>query len=118
MSRLLARVLTTLGVLLAVAVPGMAPAGAVAHGTAAAPGQFAFAVKLTMTGIPRTDGTTYDSACSAALISRTWIMTAGHCFHDAAGRRVSGPVPQRAHEPWQTAATRASNSSTVCASPS
>src|SRR3954453_12217363 len=85
-----ATVLTALGTTIALAT---SPAAAVAHGTAAAPGQFPFAVKLTMTAIPRADGTTYNSACSAALISRTWILTAGHCFHDVAGRRVSGPAP-------------------------
>src|SRR3954466_5544906 len=71
----------------------ISPAATVAHGTAAAPGQFPFAVQLTMTAIPRADGTTYNSACSAALISRTWILTAGHCFHDVGGRRVSGATP-------------------------
>lgn len=72
---------------------GITPAAAVADGTPAGAGQYPFAVKLTMTGIPRTDGTTYDSACSAALISPTWISTAGHCFHDVSRNRVSGPVP-------------------------
>src|SRR4051794_28588583 len=69
------------------------PAAAVAHGTPAAAGQYPYAVRLVMTNIPRTDGTTYESACSAALISPTWILTAGHCFHDANRNRVSGPVP-------------------------
>lgn len=70
-----------------------APAIAVADGWYASPGQYPFATKLTMTNIPRTDGTTYDSACSAALVSPTWIVTAGHCFHDVNRNRVSGPVP-------------------------
>jgi hypothetical protein len=69
------------------------PAAAVAHGTAAAAGQYPSAVKLVMTDIPRPDGTRYVSACSAALISPTWIITAGHCFHDVNRNRVSGPVP-------------------------
>ena len=72
---------------------GVTPAAAVAHGTPAAAGQYPFAVKLTMTNIPRTDGTTYASACSAALISPTWIVTAGHCFHDVYRNRVSGATP-------------------------
>jgi secreted trypsin-like serine protease len=72
---------------------GLTPASAVAHGTAAAAGQYPFAVKLTMTNIPRTDGTTYASACSAALISPTWVATAGHCFHDVYRNRVSGATP-------------------------
>jgi len=46
-----------------------------------------------MTHIPRPDGTFYNSACSAALISPTWIITAGHCFHDIKRVPVSGPVP-------------------------
>jgi secreted trypsin-like serine protease len=72
---------------------GMAPAAAVAHGTPAGAGQYPFAVRLTMSGIPRPDGSSYASACSAALISSTWLVTAGHCFHDAARVRVSGPAP-------------------------
>jgi V8-like Glu-specific endopeptidase len=70
-----------------------APASAVAHGTPAAPGQDPFAVRLTMTHIPRPDGTFYDSACSAALISATWLITAGHCFHDVNRNPVSGATP-------------------------
>jgi hypothetical protein len=69
------------------------PALAVANGTPVPEGQYRFAVKLTMTDIPRPDGTTYDSACSAALISSRWIITAGHCFHDVDRNPVSGLVP-------------------------
>src|SRR6476660_9432054 len=72
---------------------GVAPAAAVAHGTPAAAGQYPFAVRLTMTNIPRTDGTTYASACSAALISPTWIIPAGHCFHDVYRNRLGGQTP-------------------------
>jgi secreted trypsin-like serine protease len=75
------------------------PALAVADGTPAQPGQYRFAVKLTMTNIPRPDGTHYDSACSAALIRPQWIITAGHCFHDVNRNPVSGPAP------YQTTAT-------------
>jgi secreted trypsin-like serine protease len=82
-------VATVLGVL----AMGAGPAAAVADGTPAAPGQYPFAVRLTMTGIPLPDGSSYASACSAALISPTWIVTAGHCFHDANRVRVSGPAP-------------------------
>ncbi|HEY3712934.1 MAG TPA: trypsin-like serine protease [Jatrophihabitantaceae bacterium] len=53
-------------------------AEAIAHGTPALPGQYRFATKLTMTNIPRPDGSHYNSACSAALISPRWIITAGH----------------------------------------
>ena len=79
--------------LLLVGGVGMTPAAAVAHGTPAVAGQYPFAVRLTMTNIPRTDGTTYASACSAGLISPTWIITAGHCFHDVYRNRVSGATP-------------------------
>lgn len=76
-----------------VVVADASPASAVANGIAAVPGQDPFAVQLTMTHIPRPDGTFYNSACSAALISPSWIITAGHCFHDVNRNPVSGPVP-------------------------
>ena len=69
------------------------PANAIAHGTPVPDGQYGFSTKLTMTAIPRPDGTTSDSACSGALIAPQWIITAGHCFHDVNGNRVSGPTP-------------------------
>ena len=89
----LARVAVAIAAVLTAAVLGATPASAVADGTLASPGQYPFAVKLTMTHIPRPDGTFYDSACSAGLISPTWIITAGHCFHDVNHVPVSGPVP-------------------------
>src|SRR3954454_1353621 len=93
--RLVARVVTLLVAVGTTATVAMTPPAAVAHGTPASPGQFPYAVKLTMTAIPRADGTTYNSACSAALVSRSWLITAGHCFHDTRGVRVSGPTPYR-----------------------
>jgi hypothetical protein len=66
---------------------------AIADGVPVAPGAYRFAVKLTMTDIPRPDGSHYNSACSAALIARQWIVTAGHCFHDVNRIPVSGPAP-------------------------
>ncbi|MDH6465650.1 secreted trypsin-like serine protease [Micromonospora sp. A200] len=83
--------LAALGLSAMVAVPGVA--NAIANGTPVADGQYQFSTKLTMTNIPRADGSVYDSACSGALIAPQWIITAGHCFHDTAGRKVSGPVP-------------------------
>jgi secreted trypsin-like serine protease len=68
-------------------------AHAVANGTAVTPGTYLFSTKLTMTNIPRPDGTFDDSACSGALIAPQWIITAGHCFHDINGNRVSGTPP-------------------------
>ncbi|WP_020663528.1 S1 family peptidase [Amycolatopsis benzoatilytica] len=70
-----------------------APALAVANGSDVPAGQFGFAAKLTMTGIPLPSGSAYSSYCSAALIAPQWIITTGHCFHDANKNRVSGPVP-------------------------
>jgi secreted trypsin-like serine protease len=74
-------------------------ANAVANGQPAAPGTYPFAVKFTMTNVPRPNGTHNNSACSGALIAPLWVITAGHCFHDINGVRVSGPPP------YQTTAT-------------
>lgn len=91
--RILARTAAALAVTFLAVVVGTGSASAIANGSLAHAGQDPFAVKLTMTHIPRPDGTFYDSACSAALISATWIITAGHCFHDVNRTPISGPVP-------------------------
>jgi secreted trypsin-like serine protease len=88
--RLLRRAVAVLGAVFTVAVVGAAPAGAIANGVTAQEGQFPFAVQLRLDEITRSDGSTYDSACSGVLISANWIMTAGHCFHDGDRNRVSG----------------------------
>jgi hypothetical protein len=92
-ARTLARTPIAIAAVFTAAVVWASPAAAVADGTPAAPGQYPFAVRLTMTHIPRPDGTYYNSACSAALISPTWIITAGHCFHDVNRVPVNGPPP-------------------------
>lgn len=77
----------------AVAMAG--PAHAIAHGEEAPDGAYPFSVSLSMPEVVRPDGTSYASACSGALIAPQWIITAGHCFHDGARNRVSGPPRYR-----------------------
>lgn len=74
-------------------VGGTEPAGAVAGGTVVAQGSYRFAAKFTFTGVPGAAGSRYDSACSGGLIAPQWVISAGHCFHDAARRRINGPPP-------------------------
>ncbi|MQA08503.1 MAG: trypsin-like serine protease [Pseudonocardiaceae bacterium] len=77
--------------LTAIAVVQAAPAQAIANGDDVPDGAYTFSTSLSMPEITRPDGSTYASACSAALIARQWVISAGHCFHDGAGNRVSGP---------------------------
>lgn len=69
-----------------------APPPAIANGEDAVPGRYGFAVKLTMTGIPKLNGGRRDSSCTGALIAPRWVITAGHCFKNAKGTHVSRPV--------------------------
>jgi secreted trypsin-like serine protease len=68
------------------------PAHAIANGQDVPDGRYLFAVKLTMTGLPVAGGGLRDSSCSGALIAPQWLITAGHCFRNSKGTRVSRPV--------------------------
>ena len=66
-------------------------AHAIANGLDVPDGRYRFSAALSMPLITRPDGSTYSSACSGALIARSWVITAGHCLHDGARNRISGP---------------------------
>lgn len=54
-------------------------------------GEYTFATALSMPKITRpSDGKSYASACSGALIAPTWVITSGRCFHDGDRKRVDG----------------------------
>ncbi|RSM59209.1 esterase [Amycolatopsis sp. WAC 01376] len=87
------RALLAAAVLTITTAPAALAAPDVAHGTDVPLGQFGFVAKIAMTKIPRPDGSTYNSYCTGALIAPGWVVTTGHCFHDAHRKRVAGKVP-------------------------
>jgi hypothetical protein len=87
------RALLAAVVLTITTAPAALAAPGIAHGSDVPQGQFGFVAKLAMTKIPRPDGSTYSSYCTGALVAPGWLLTTGHCFHDAARNRVSGQVP-------------------------
>jgi hypothetical protein len=83
--------LAFVGVILAGGITVAPAANAIADGSDVPDGRYPFSAALSMPLITRPDGSTYSSACSGALIAPRWVITAGHCLHDGARNRISGP---------------------------
>ena len=66
-----------------------------------------------MTNIPTSTGGSYNSGCSGALIYPSWVITAGHCFHDVNRNPVSGPVPYPTTATFNTVTTNPTPTSAV-----
>src|SRR5262245_65684637 len=47
-----------------------------------------FNAKLTSQNIPIAGGGVRSGACSGALVAPSWVVTAGHCFHDLKDARI------------------------------
>jgi hypothetical protein len=76
---------------LLLAAPGRGEA--VAHGQLVNPGQYDAVVRLDFPTIPVAGGGTRASWCTGTFLTPQWLISAGHCFHDVAGRPVSGALP-------------------------
>ncbi|GAA2555334.1 trypsin-like serine protease [Winogradskya consettensis] len=95
MRTIFTRVAVGAAIILGVVAGAPGPARAIAHGEDAAAGHYGFSVRLSMTGLPAADHGSRDSSCSGALIAPRWVITAGHCFRDAEGKRVGRTVAER-----------------------